>query len=145
MAKIKQDTGINEPKQNKELEFSSLDLFLAEVKKILLERCLRLEWVEQLVENDMGYLEQAFEKQTLPIYAAFEIYITEDESARERVPQDNRLSLEMTDQAKSHLQRLVELGLWGDSIEGVATTLVYQQLASKLEAGVLPLPVRKSC
>lgn len=142
-AKTKQDAGINEPKQNKELEFSSIDLFSAEVKKILLERGLRLEWVEQLIEDEVNYLEREFEKQNLPIYAAFEIYITEDESTRERVPEDNRLSLEMTDQAKSHLQRLVELGLWGESIECVAATLVYQQLASKLETGLLLLPMRK--
>lgn len=58
--------------------------------------------------------------------------MTEEESAREPGPEDRRLKLHVTAQAEKYLQQLVQIGLWGDSIEGVAMTLIQQQLASKL-------------
>ena len=116
--------------------FESIDAYLVEVKRFLLGKNLRDEWVDQIIDGDRHWLEKAFEKKTQPVYAAFEVYITEEESAREPDAADLRLKMEVTDQAKGYLQQLVAIGLWGDSLEAVAATLLHQQLASKLEAGV---------
>lgn len=117
-------------------ECATLDLYLAEVKRLLLEKGLGAKWVDDLVEGDRPFLTLAFERNTLPVAAAFEVYMTEEESAREPGPEDRRLKLHVTAQAEKYLQQLVQIGLWGDSIEGVAMTLIQQQLASKLEAGL---------
>lgn len=123
--------------------FATFDLYLAEVKRLLLEKGLDAKWSDELVEGDRSFLTLAFERNTLPIAAAFEVYMTEEESAREPVPVDRRLKLDVTAQAEKYLQQLVHIGLWGDSVEGVAVTLIQQQLASKLEAGVFQLSVGK--
>lgn len=126
----------SEASQEQDAQFESLDIYLAEVKRLLLEKSLRPEWVDELIAGDRIYVERAFESKKLPVYAAFEVYITEDEAAREPVVADCRLKLEVTDQAKTYLLQLVKIGLWGDSVEDVAATLIQQQLASKLEAGL---------
>jgi len=119
-----------------ESTFATCDIFIAEVKRLLLQKYLRLEWVDELIDGDRPYLERAYASKTLPVYAAFEVYITEDESAREPVAADRRLKVDVTDQAKTLLQQLVKIGLWGETVEDVAKTLIEQQLASKLEAGL---------
>lgn len=119
--------------------FATIDLYLAEIERLLREKGLGAKWVGDLVEGDRSFLTQAFERNTLPVAAAFEVYMTEEESVREPMPEDRRLKLDVTEQAKQYLQQLVQIGLWGDSVEGVATTLIQQQLASKLEAGVFRL------
>lgn len=139
----KSKTMQNEAAQEQTAQFSKFDIYLVEVKRLLLEKNLRLEWVEELISGDQNYLEQAFEKKTLPVYAAFEVYITEEESAREPAAEDRRLKLDVTDQAKTYLQQLVKIGLWGDSVECVAVTLIQQQLASKLETGLFHLSVNR--
>lgn len=123
--------------------FATLDLYLAEVKRLLLEKGLGSKWVDALVEGDRPFLTLAFERNTLPVAAAFEVYVTEEESASEPIPEDRRLKLNVTTQAEKYLQQLVQIGLWGDSIECVAVTLIQQQLASKLEAGVFRLAIGK--
>lgn len=133
----------SEAAQKQEAQFESLDIYLAEVKRFLLEKDLRPGWVDELIAGDRNYVERAFEGKKLPVYAAFEVYITEEESAREPVAADCRLKLEVTDQAKTYLQQLVKIGLWGDSVECVAATLIQQQLASKLEAGLFPVSVKR--
>lgn len=122
--------------------FATMDAYLAEVKRFLLEKHLRPGWVDELVEIDLRFLQMAFEKKTPPVYAAFEVYITEVDASSEPVPQDRRLKLDITDQAKEYLQILVNIGLWGESVEAVATTLIQQELASKLEAGLFRMPPR---
>jgi hypothetical protein len=118
--------------------FNSLEEYVAEVKRLLFERSeLRKEWVETLVQGDMHYLERAFQKNEVPVAAAFEIYFTEEESAREPVPEDCRLRVDLNEKARSHLQKLVDIGLWGDSAESVASTLIQQQLEDKLKSGLL--------
>ena len=129
--------------QGPQAAFATFDLYLAEVKRLLLEKGLGAKWVDDLVEVDRPFLTLSFERSELPVAAAFEVYMTEEESAREPVPEDRRLKLDVTDQAKKYLQQLVQIGLWGDSIEGVAGTLIQQQLASKLEAGVFRLVIVK--
>lgn len=117
--------------------FASMDDYIAEVKRLLLGKDLRAEWVDELVAGDEHYLKLAFERSELPVEAAFEVYITEEDSAREPIPEDQRLKLDISDQAKTYLRQLVKGGLWGDSVEGVATNLIHQQLASKLASGIL--------
>lgn len=133
----------NEAAQEHADQFATFDTYLAEVIRLLLEKDLQLEWVDKLVEGDRHYLERAFAQKTLPIYAAFEVYMTEEESARVPAAVDCRLKLDVTDQAKTYLQQLVAFGLWGDSVECVATTLIQQQLASKLEAGLFRLSTNR--
>ena len=125
-----------ESAQEQAAQFESFDIYLAEVKRLLLEKDLRPGWVDELIAGDRNYVERAFESKKLPVYAAFEVYLTEEESAREPVAADCRLKLEVTDQAKTYLLQLVKIGLWGDSVEDVAVTLIQQQLALKLEAGL---------
>lgn len=72
------------------------------------------------------------------------VFITEEESDREPVQLDFRLKFDVSEQGKLYLKRLVELGLWGDSIEAVAKTLVEQSLAAKLESGLLRVSYPKS-
>lgn len=133
----------SEATQEQEAQFESLDIYLAEVKRLLLEKDLKPEWVNELIDGDRIYVERAFESKKLPVYAAFEVYITEEESAREPVAADCRLKLDISDQAKTYLQQLVKIGLWGDSVECVAATLIQHQLASKLEAGLFPLSANR--
>lgn len=133
----------SEAAQPQEAQFESLGTYLTEVKRLLLEKDLRAGWVDELISGDMHYVERAFESKKLPVYAAFEVYVTELDSAREPVAEDCRLKLEITDQAKTYLQQLVKIGLWGDSVECVAATLIQQQLASKLEAGLFPVSANR--
>lgn len=112
--------------------------YLGAVRKVLQSRKdLSATWIEELVAGDDIFLRACFEKQEHPAAAAFEIFITEEESAREPAPLDHRLKIEVSEQAKRHLKRLVELGLWGASVEEVGKTLVEQSLAAKLESGLL--------
>jgi hypothetical protein len=144
MATTKLKAVPNEPELVQEPPFATLDLYVSEVKRLLLEKYMdQAEWIEKLIAADMHFLECLFEKKTLPIYAAFEIYGTEAESACEPVAADQRLKLVVSEPAKTYLQQLVKIGLWGDSIEDVATTLIQQQLATKLEAGLLRVPAHK--
>ncbi|ART61465.1 hypothetical protein CBP36_21085 (plasmid) [Acidovorax carolinensis] len=112
--------------------------YIDAVRKLLQTRKeLSAKWIEELIAGDEIYLSNCFEKQEHPAAAAFEIFITEEESAREPVPADSRLKVDVSEQGKMHLKRLVELGLWGDSVEAVAKALVEQSLAAKLESGLL--------
>lgn len=133
-SKLKTDQSEAVPHQ--EVGCPTFELFLAEVKQLLQERGLKPSWIEELIEGDRHYLERAFAEKKLPVYAAFEVYITEDESASGHKVEDRRLKLDVSEQAMKYLQQLVEIGLWGGSVEGVANTLIQQQLASKLEAGL---------
>lgn len=123
--------------------YATLDDYLAEVRKLLLAKALRPEWVDELISSDALYLESRFAHRELPVFGAFELYITEDESAREPVKADHRLKLDVSEQGRLHLRRLVELGLWGASEEEVAKRLVEQALAAKLESGVLQATSRR--
>lgn len=123
--------------------FASIDAYVAEVKRLLIEKDLRAEWADELLSGDAHYLKLAFERYELPVEAAFEVYITEEDSAREPVPEDQRLKLDINEQVKAYLQQLVNIGLWGDSIERVAASLIHQQLASKLEAGLVSQAPKK--
>lgn len=127
-----------ESEQKQAAQFATFNIYMAEVKRLLLEKSLRPEWVDELITGDEKYLERAFSAKKLPVYAAFEVYMTEEESTREHVAvaEDFRLKLSVTDQAKTYLLQLVKIGLWGDTVEDVAATLIQQQLASKLEAGL---------
>ena len=111
--------------------------FLAEIKRLLLEKDLREAWVDELIERDTPYLQRAFKEGIQPIAGAFEIYITEEDSAREPAPADHRLKLDVSPHAKKYLQQLVEIGLWGETTEEVASNLIQQQLVVKLEAGLI--------
>lgn len=104
---------------------------------------LKPDWAQTLLDGDANYLSGAFTKGTPAIAAAFDVYITEAESAREPEAEDLRLRLDVSGQAKSYLEQLVKLGLWGDSIEAVATALIHQQLALKLEAGLFKPSARR--
>lgn len=114
----------------------TFDAYLSEVKRLLLGKDLQSEWVDELVSGDMPYLTRAYEAKTPPINAAFEIYVTEEELNREPESVDHRLKLDLTEKANGYLQKLVEIGLYGDSTEDVAAALIHQQLAIKLEAGL---------
>lgn len=46
-------------------------------------------------------------------------------------------------QAKAHLEHLVELGLWGDSVDVAAERLLNQSLAALLSSGVLRTSYQK--
>ncbi len=130
----------SEVAQDQEPQFESLGTYMTEVKRLLLEKDLRPEWVDELIAGDMNFIERSFERKKLPVYAAFEVYLTEDDSARAPVPEDRRLKLDITDQAHTYLQQLVKIGLWGDSVECVATNLIHQQIAAKLESGLFRQP-----
>lgn len=123
----------------------TLAAYLEAVRKLLQTRNeLSAKWIEKLLEGDANYLQNCFEKKVHPAEAAFEVFITEEESDRELVQLDCRLKFDVSEQGKLHLKRLVELGLWGDSIEAVAKTLVEQSLAAKLESGLLRVSYPKS-
>ena len=123
----------------------TLAAYLEAVRKLLQTRNeLSAKWIEELLEGDANYLQNCFEKKVHPAEAAFEVFITEEESDREPVQLDCRLKFDVSEQGKLHLKRLVELGLWGDSIEAVAKTLVEQSLAAKLESGLLRVSYPKS-
>lgn len=117
--------------------FAVYELFAAEVKRLLLEKGLTSQWADELIEGDRHYLVRAFEDKSAPVSAAFEIFITQEESAREPIPQDRRLKLDVSDQVSGYLQQLAKIGLWGDSVEAVGVNLIQQQLVSKLESGLL--------
>ena len=123
----------------------TLAAYLEAVRKLLQKRNeLSAKWIEELLEGDANYLQNCFEKKVHPAEAAFNVFITEEESDREPVQLDCRLKFDVSEQGKLHLKRLVELGLWGDSIEAVAKTLVEQSLAAKLESGLLRVSYPKS-
>lgn len=123
----------------------TLAAYLEAVRKLLQKRNeLSAKWIEELLEGDANYLQNCFEKKVHPAEAAFNVFITEEESDREPVQLDFRLKFDVSEQGKLHLKRLVELGLWGDSIEAVAKTLVEQSLAAKLESGLLRVSYPKS-
>ena len=126
-----------------DLGYAKLEDYLAEVRRLLLGKQLPARWVDELISLDNVYLKKCFEKPEPPVFAAFEIYITEEESAREPVQADQRLKIHVYEQATHHLQRLVELGLWGSSVEEVGKSLIVQALAAKLESGLLRTPPRK--
>ena len=123
----------------------TLAAYLEAVRKLLQTRNeLSAKWIEELLEGNAIYLQNCFEKKVHPAEAAFNVFITEEESDRELVQLDCRLKFDVSEQGKLHLKRLVELGLWGDSIEAVAKTLVEQSLAAKLESGLLRVSYPKS-
>lgn len=123
----------------------TLAAYLEAVRKLLQTRNeLSAKWIEKLLEGDSHYLQTCFEEKVHPAEAAWEVFITEEESARDPVQPDCRLKFDVSEQGKLHLKRLVELGLWGDSIEAVAKTLVEQSLAAKLESGLLRVSYPKS-
>lgn len=119
-----------------EPQIDTFDAYLSEVRRLLLGKDLQPEWVNELVEGDMPYLTRAYEEKMPPINAAFEVYVTEEELSREPEIGDHRLKLDLTEKANGYLQKLVEIGLYGNSTEDVATALIHQQLAIKLEAGL---------
>ena len=127
----------------KENHFDSIDNYVSEIKRLLLEKSLRPEWVDELVVGDWVFVERAFEIKKSPLAAAFEIYLTEEDAKRDPAAEDSRLKIDVSDQAKMYLQQLVKIGLWGDTVEGVAVTLIQQQLALKLEAGLFRNSVRQ--
>lgn len=119
-------------------QYSTLEDYLGAVRKLLQTRQeLNAKWIEGLLEGEAIYLQKCFEKQEHPAAAALEVFITEEESAREPVQADCRLKIDVSEQGRGHLKGLVELGLWGDSVEAVAKALVEQSLAAKLESGLL--------
>lgn len=119
-------------------QYSTLEDYLGAVRKLLQTRQeLSAKWIEGLLEGEAIYLQKCFEKQEHPAAAALEVFITEEESAREPVQADCRLKIDVSEQGRGHLKGLVELGLWGDSVEAVAKALVEQSLAAKLESGLL--------
>ena len=124
--------------------YSTQEDYVDAVRKLLQTRNeLSAKWIEELLEGDALYLQNCFEKQEHPAAAAFGIFITEEESAREPVQADCRLKIDVSEQGKVHLKRLVELGLWGDSVEAVGKALVEQSLAAKLESGLLRITYPK--
>lgn len=60
-----------------------------------------------------------------------EVYINE-EAAVDAEQSALWLKIEVNEQVKRHFQRLVELGLWGKSVEDVAKALLEQSLAAKV-------------
>ena len=125
-------------------QYPTLEDYISAVRKLLQTRNeLSPKWIDELITGDHIYLSGCFEKQEHPAAAAFELFITEEESAREPVPADFRLKVDVSEQGKMHLKRLVELGLWEDSVEAVAKTLVEQSLAAKLESGLLHISYPK--
>lgn len=117
--------------------YASLDDYLAEVRTLLLDRKMRAGWVDELIASDDVYLTQSFECKRHPAAAALEICVTEDDATREPLQQDTRLHLDLNHQTKNYLMRLVELGVWGDSIEDVAKSLLGQAISAKMESGLL--------
>ena len=111
--------------------------FIDTVRNALLRRDLRAAWVEGLLTSDEPYLRKAFELNEHPAAAALEIFTTEEEFAQNPLDPDHRIKFELSEQAHMHLQHLVDLGLWGSSIDQVCQSLVEQSLAAKLESGLL--------
>lgn len=65
-------------------QYPTLEDYIGAVRKLLQKRNeLSAKWVEELIAGDDIYLRNCFEKQEHPAAAAFEIFITEEESARE--------------------------------------------------------------
>lgn len=119
-------------------QYSSLEHYVEAVRKLLLSRKdLSAKWIDALLEGDATYLQLSFEKQEHPAVAALDIFITEEEAEREPVQADLRIKINASVQAKAHLERLVELGLWGDSVDVAAEHLLNQSLAALLASGVL--------
>ena len=111
--------------------------FIDTVRNALLRRDLRAAWVEELLTSDEPYLRKAFELKEHPAAAALEIFTTEEEFAQNPLDPDHRIKFELSEQAHMHLQHLVDLGLWGSSIDQVCQSLVEQSLAAKLASGLL--------
>lgn len=125
-------------------EYAAFDDYLAEVRRLLIDKGLREGWVDELIAGDQNFIEMSFERKIkLPIFVAFEIFAAEIESSHDPVDTDCQLKIEVSDQSKIFLQQLVDIGLWGDSVEGVAATLVQQQLAAKLESKLLHVVANK--
>ncbi len=116
---------------------NTMDAYLEEVRRLLLGKDLRAEWVQELIDDDTHYLDRAFAEGQSPLAAAFEIYITEDEAKRDLPERDDRLKLNLPTKVLTYLSELVDIGLWGDCIEDVAVSLIQQQLSAKMEAGLL--------
>ena len=125
---------ITEQTTNPEAAFQS---FIDAVRQALLRRDLRAAWIEELITTDEPYLRKAFEDKEHPAAAALEIFTTEEEPERSPLDPDHRIKFELSEQAHMHLQHLLELGLWGSSIDQVCQSLVEQYLAAKLESGLL--------
>lgn len=124
--------------------YPTLDEYIGAVRKLLQTRKeLSAKWIEELIAGDDIFLRHCFENQEHPAAAAFEIFITEEESAREPVQADLRIKIDASVQAKTHLKRLVELGLWGDSVDVAAARLLDQSLAALLASGVLRTSYQK--
>lgn len=123
--------------QSPSFPYETLEAYLAEVRRLLESRGLRPEWVDELLEGDKNYVGKCFSEKASPLAAAFEIFITEEEANRVPTEEDTRLKIDVSDQARKHLQHLVGLGLWGESVEAVARALIEQSLAAKLETGLL--------
>lgn len=124
--------------------YESLEIYTSAVREYLKKRDeLSPAWIEELLEGDSVFLSHSFDAQNHPAAAALEIFITEEESAREPAQADLRLKLRINETAKAHLKRLVELGLWGESVEDAAERLLEQSLAAKLESGLLRTSYQK--
>lgn len=125
-------------------QYATLEDYIGAVRKLLQSRNeLSARWIEELIAAEGLYLSNCFEKQEHPAAAALDLFITEEESAREPVQADHRLKIDASEQVKRHLKHLVGLGLWGDSVEAVAKALLEQSLAAKLEAGLLRIAYTK--
>lgn len=125
-------------------QYSTLEDYVGAVRKYLQSRQdLSEKWIEELLEVDAQYLQNGFEKQEHPAAVALEIFITEEEAAREPVKADLRIKIDASMQAKAHLEHLVELGLWGDSVDVAAERLLNQSLAALLSSGVLRTSYQK--
>ncbi|WP_047219316.1 hypothetical protein [Delftia lacustris] len=119
-------------------QYATLQDYVDAVRKLLQTRSeLSAKWIEELLEADALYLQSCYEKQEHPAAAALEVFMSEEESAREPEQADCRLKIDVSEQVTGHLKRLVKLGLWGGSVEAVAKALVEQSLAAKLESGLL--------
>lgn len=138
MRKPKQESMTTQESNASEVvgEFATYNIYLAEVRRLLIGKGLGSAWVDELIERDDHFLDREFKSNRLPVYAAFELHITEEESARDPIPEDRRLKMDVSDQAMIYLEQLVKMGLWGGTAEAVAANLINQQLASKLEAGL---------
>ena len=78
-------------------QYPTLEDYLGAVRKVLQSRKdLSANWIEELISGDDIFLRSCFEKREHPASAAFEIFITEEESAREPVRADHRLKLDVS-------------------------------------------------
>ena len=70
-------------------QYATLEDYLDAVRKLLQTRNdLRAKWIEELLEGDAFYLQKSFEEKVHPAVAALDVFITEEESAREPVQPD---------------------------------------------------------